>query len=37
MELTAAYIRKRIAFLQDEIQQLEKAAAVLDVLALPPA
>lgn len=37
IELTAAYIREKIAFLQDEIQQLEKAAAVLDVLALPPA
>lgn len=36
IELTAAYIRDRIAFLQGEIQQLEKAAAVLDVLALPP-
>lgn len=36
VEVVAAYIRERIAFLQDEIQQLEKAAAVLDVLALPP-
>lgn len=37
VELTAAYLRERIAFLQGEIQQLEQAAAVLDVLALPPA
>ncbi len=36
VEIVAAYVRERIGFLQDEIQQLEKAAAVLDVLALPP-
>lgn len=36
IELTAAYIRDRIARLQGEIRQMEQTLSVLDALALPP-